>query len=260
MTITNSFPVITPIPAFNDNYIWAIQTSPGHCAVIDPGDSTPVFDWLEANKLQLDSILITHHHMDHIGGVNALVERTGATVLAPADTRLPDYYQTVDENSKINLNGLPFEVLAVPGHTLSHIAFYSAQAALLFCGDALFSMGCGRMFEGKPAQMLASLDKLAALPDSTLIYCTHEYTIANGRFARAVEPDNQAVAQRCKEVAELRNLNQPTLPISLASEMHTNPFLRCDQADVISAAQRMDPSAQNRIEVFAALRRWKDSF
>jgi len=260
MTTANDFPVITPIPAFSDNYIWAIQTSPGHCAVVDPGDSLPVFEWLKSNNQQLDTILITHHHMDHIGGVNALVEQTGATVLAPADGRLPDYFQTVDENSKINLDSLPFEVLAVPGHTLSHIAFYTAKAGLLFCGDALFSMGCGRMFEGNPVQMLASLDKLAALPATTAVYCTHEYTAANGRFAQAVEPGNPAVHQRCKEVAELRNLDQPTLPVSLACELQTNPFLRCDRVEVLTAARLRDPSVQNRVEVFAALRQWKDGF
>jgi len=260
MNSTDNYPIICPLPAFDDNYIWAVQTSPGHAFVVDPGDATPVLHWLQINQLQLDGILITHHHMDHIGGVSALVDQTAAQVYAPLDERLADTFHTIGASDRVQLDGLSFSVLEVPGHTRSHIAYYCAQFELLFCGDALFSMGCGRMFEGNPAQMLASLDKLAALPDTTAIYCTHEYTAANGRFALAVEPDNLALQKRCQQVAELRQLKQVTLPVALATEKQTNPFLRCDQAKVIAAARQMDSSVSSRIDVFGTLRRWKDSF
>ncbi|MCF6225667.1 MAG: hydroxyacylglutathione hydrolase [Xanthomonadales bacterium] len=256
----DNYPIICPLPAFDDNYIWAVQTSPGHAFVVDPGDATPVLRWLQVNQLQLDSILITHHHMDHIGGVSALVEQTAARVYAPLDNRLAATFHSIDASCTVELDGLSFFVLEVPGHTRSHIAYYSAQSELLFCGDALFSMGCGRMFEGNPAQMLASLDKLAALPDATAIYCTHEYTEANGRFALAVEPGNLALQKRCQQVTELRQLKQATLPVALATEKQTNPFLRCDHAEVIAAAKHRNSSVSNRVDVFATLRSWKDGF
>ncbi len=251
---------ITPISAFSDNYIWVIQNSADRCTVVDPGDATPVISWLQANNVQLSTILITHHHMDHIGGVEQLLSQTGAQVFGPEDTRLPKSWLPVSEADEIDIDGLVFNVIEVPGHTRSHIAFYSPEANSLFCGDALFSMGCGRMFEGTAQQMLGSLDKLAALPNSTAVYCTHEYTAANGRFALAIEPENKPLQQRCQQVAGLRKLNQATLPVALGTEKQTNPFLRCRQPQVIAAAKNIEPSVQNPTDVFAAIRRWKDNF
>ncbi len=260
MNTTSATAKITAIPAFQDNYIWVIEHSGEGCCIVDPGDARPVLDWLEQSSQQLTTILLSHQHMDHIGGVEQLVKATGAEVFGPDDPRMPVSSQPVSEGSKLHICGLEFEVLEVPGHTSTHIAFYCPSAAILFCGDTLFSLGCGRLFEGCPEQMLASLDKLAALPGSTQVYCTHEYTQANGKFALEVEPDNQSLIKRCQQVDKLRSNDQSTLPSNILLERQTNPFLRCDQATIISAAKQINSSANSQLEVFTAIRQWKDNF
>jgi hydroxyacylglutathione hydrolase len=238
---------VDALPAFSDNYIWLLQDNAAkRCAVVDPGDAAPVIGWLQRNPdWQLSDILITHHHADHTGGVAQLKALTGAKVYGPAS-----------EN-------IPARDVALANNTLSHIAFYHADARqpLLFCGDTLFAAGCGRLFEGTPQQMHASLSRLAELPDSTLVYCAHEYTLSNLRFAVAVEPDNAEVAQRFEQVTQWRAQNRISVPSTLALERMTNPFLR---ASVISVKQKADERSgtdnATPTEVFAVLREWKDKF
>lgn len=254
---------LTPLPAFDDNYLWLLDD--GHAAwVVDPGDEAPVRAHLQARGLSLAGILLTHHHADHTGGVAALRDATGARVWGPAYEALPEPVQRVDDGDTVDVLGLPFQVLAVPGHTAGHVAYYTPAAntgrPLLFCGDTLFSGGCGRLFEGTPAQMLASLDRLAALPDDTQVCAAHEYTLSNLRFAVAVEPGNtdlQAYQAHCQS---LRAQGQPTLPARLAQERRINPFLRSREPAVVSAVQAQAPQAQDPVAVFAALREWKNGF
>lgn len=252
---------LLPLPAFDDNYIWMLHD--GHQAlVVDPGDAQPVLQALQAQHLQLQAILVTHHHADHVGGVAELRAATGATVHGPAGEEMPEPLQRYSEGDALDLLGLRFEVLDVPGHTAGHIAWYCPDAdgaPVLFCGDTLFSGGCGRLFEGTPAQMLASLDKLAALPGSTRVCCAHEYTLSNLRFARAVEPGNMALRQYAQHCESLRARQQPTLPSTLAVERDINPFLRTRQPAVVQAVH---PRAQAHDEagIFAALRLWKNDF
>ncbi|KDO01240.1 MULTISPECIES: hydroxyacylglutathione hydrolase [Pseudomonas] len=256
---------IDALPAFNDNYIWLLQDSASQrCAVVDPGDAAPVLAWLERHPgWHLSDILITHHHHDHVGGVEQLKARTGATVYGPAQERIPGRDQALDDNASVRVLGLDFQVIAVPGHTLGHIAYYCQQTAtpVLFCGDTLFAAGCGRLFEGTPEQMHHSLQRLAALPAETLVYCTHEYTLSNLRFAQAVEPENPHIAQRFADVTELRSQDRITLPSTLALEKLTNPFLR---TSVTSVKEKLDerngPINPTPSAVFAGLRAWKDRF
>lgn len=248
------------IPAFTDNYLWLLSRG-GDAVIVDPGDAAPVLQALEQRKLKLTAILITHWHPDHIGGINQLLQRSPVPVYGPRAefSRIPQLTHPLDDGDAVTVLGQTFEVLAVPGHTLGHIAYYADQQ--LFCGDTLFSAGCGRLFEGTPEQMHASLKRLAALPSQTQVYCTHEYTLSNLAFAVAVEPENLALLARLNAVRQLRVQNQPSLPSSLQIELDTNPFLRTDKPDVIRAAQ----SHSNQIssdpeQVFAVLRRWKDGF
>ena len=253
---------LIPIPAFADNYIWVLHDGQ-RALVVDPGDAAPVLQLLADHALQLESILVTHHHADHTGGVDALRAATGAKVFGPASERIPGPYLPLREGDIALAMGLDFQVLDVPGHTAGHIAFYAPDMngrPLLFCGDTLFSGGCGRLFEGTPAQMLASLDKLAALPTQTCVCCTHEYTLGNLRFALAVEPGNAALQAYHAECVKLRDNDQPTLPSSIAQELLINPFLRSRQTAVRAAALHFDPAASNDISVFAALRQWKNQF
>lgn len=256
---------IDALPAFTDNYIWLLQdTANQRCAVVDPGDAAPVLAWLERHPgWQLSDILVTHHHHDHVGGVEQLKAATGARVYGPAQERIPGRDIALDDNASVRVLGLDFQIIAVPGHTLGHIAYYCGQAEtpLLFCGDTLFAAGCGRLFEGTPEQMHHSLERLAALPARTLVYCTHEYTLSNLRFAKAVEPQNPHIARRFDDVTQLRADNRITLPSTLALEKLTNPFLRVTE---ISVKEKLDernglinPTPST---VFAGLRAWKDTF
>ena len=223
---------IDALPAFSDNYIWLLQdTAKRRCAVVDPGDAAPVQAWLAANPgWVLEDILITHHHHDHVGGVEALKHATGARVCGPAQERIPARDLALDDGDQVKVLGLDFDIIAVPGHTLGHIAYYSAP--LLFCGDTLFAAGCGRLFEGTPEQMHQSLSRLAALPTETRVYCTHEYTLSNLRFAKAVEPENLHVAQRFADVTRLRDEDRISLPSTIGLERLTNPFLRTAETSV----------------------------
>ena len=253
---------LIPIPAFADNYLWLLHDGK-RALIVDPGDAEPVLRTLDQYDLQLESILVTHHHADHTGGVDALRQATGAKVYGPATERIPEPFAPLREGDTVRALGLDFQVLDVPGHTSGHIAFYTPDMdgkPLLFCGDTLFSGGCGRLFEGTPAQMLASLDKLAALPGNTRVCCTHEYTLANLRFAVAVEPDNAELAAYQAQCQQLRAQGQPTLPGSISQEIQINPFLRTRQASVLAAVHRFDASAHDEITVFAALRQWKNQF
>ncbi len=248
------------IPAFTDNYLWLLSRG-GDAVIVDPGDAAPVLKTLQQRGLKLTAILITHWHPDHIGGINQLLEHGQVPVYGPRAefSKIPQLTHQLDDGDRISVLGQTFDVLAVPGHTLGHIAYLADQQ--LFCGDTLFSAGCGRLFEGTPAQMHASLSRLATLPSQTQVYCTHEYTLSNLAFAVAVEPGNQRLLARLKQVRELRAQNLPSVPSTLEIELATNPFLRTDAPDVISAAQNQSNQISSSPEqVFAVLRRWKDGF
>ncbi len=255
---------VHPVPAFSDNYLWVIHNGQEAVAV-DPGDARPVIDYLAAQELTLTAILCTHHHADHVGGVEALLDFFGSRdkipVYGPAAEKIPARTHALKEGDRISLQnlGLELEVLDVPGHTAGHIAYVGHD--MLFCGDTLFACGCGRLFEGTPAQMKASLSKLKDLPGHTRVYCAHEYTMANIRFAEAVEPDNADLKLRKAFCAAKRHRNQPTLPSTIALELATNPFLRWDSPAVISAAQkRAGHALSNHHDIFAVIREWKNNF
>lgn len=252
------------IPAFSDNYLWLLHDTRS-AIVVDPGQAEPVLECLKEHRLALQTILVTHHHPDHVGGVAALRDATGAHVVGPARERIPEPLERVQQGDVVEALGLRFAVLDVPGHTAGHIAYYAecpGDVPLLFCGDTLFSGGCGRLFEGTPAQMLASLDTLAALPGDTRVCCAHEYTLANLRFARAVEPDNAALRDYSTECEQLRARSLPTLPSTIGVERAINPFLRSRERAVIArvAAHAPHTDTQDEAAVFAALREWKNQF
>ncbi|NCP39652.1 MAG: hydroxyacylglutathione hydrolase [Rhodoferax sp.] len=253
---------LIPLPAFNDNYIWMLHDGV-RALVVDPGDATVILSTLEQLDVGLDGILITHHHGDHTGGVDALRNATGARVFGPLLERVPEPLVRLTNGDYVDLLGLHFEVMDTPGHTAGHVAFFAQppnQSPLLFCGDTLFSAGCGRLFEGTPAQMLDSLTRLAALPDDTRVCCAHEYTASGLVFARAVEPDNQALVSYQTQVHILRAQGLPSLPSTIGQEKLINPFLRTHVPAVIAAAQRSEPMAREPVDVFAALRTWKNQF
>lgn len=252
---------ILPIKAFNDNYIWCLHNQQ-QCAIVDPGDAAPVKAFIQQQQLQLTDILITHHHWDHTDGIDELQQSWPQVQISGLESdRVKQINHHVKAGDKLQLSGIDveFEVMLLPGHTRDHIAFYHPKA--LFCGDTLFSAGCGRLFEGSPGQMFHSLNQLAALPGDTPVYCTHEYTQSNVDFARAVDPDNQDLQEYAQWVSQQRAQNQPTLPSSIAREKCINPFLRSHTQSVRqSVATRFNKHFDNDVDVFAALRQWKDKF
>ena len=272
MTATNAAtqePVtITAIPAFSDNYIWMIADTK-YAVVVDPGQAQPVLDRLSRDGLTLTAILLTHHHHDHVGGVQAILDQYAVPVYGPALEVLPacDFPLVQGDAVTLQAPAVALTVIDVPGHTAGHIALtgtLTTQAgaqSVLFCGDTLFVGGCGRLFEGTPAQMLHSLDQLAALPGDTQVFCAHEYTLANLRFARAVEPDNDALAAFETACMDKRENAQPTVPSTIETERQCNPFLRSREAAVIEAAQtHAEKKLATSVDVFATLREWKNGF
>lgn len=260
--MTNKRVSVLTVPAFADNYLWLIHNDK-HAAVVDPGDAAPIREALKARGLELVAILLTHHHADHSGGVPELLQHFSVPVYGPALDPIPTVTRALKEGDAVSVPelGLNFSVLDVPGHTKGHIAYVENQQGWLFCGDTLFAAGCGRLFEGTPEQMTASLGKLAALPDDTAVYCAHEYTLSNLRFAMEVEPENPAIAERYRTEQAKREQDIPTVPSNIGLEKLTNPFLRYAQTQVmrrLHAVGRLN--APNPVDSFAALREWKNNF
>jgi hydroxyacylglutathione hydrolase len=256
---------VIPISALKDNYIWLLRNlGEAHCAVVDPGDARPVIDYLRTANLQLTAILITHHHADHTAGVPALRQAFPDCHIYGPDREGPALIESrlrPGMTPRLPELGLEFEVLDIPGHTLGHIAYYCGLQRLLFCGDTLFSAGCGRLFEGTAEQLYDSLRQLAALPGATAVYCGHEYTLKNLAFARQVEPHNTALQAFERRAMQLRDARTPTLPSRLSDELSINPFLRAHIADVRQAAELYSgESLPAPVDVFRVLRRWKDTF
>jgi hydroxyacylglutathione hydrolase len=253
---------LTALPAFADNYIWMIDDG-ARAIVVDPGEPGPVAEALDARRLELAAILMTHHHADHVGGVDALRPRLRGPVFGPATERVPQPSIACKEGDTAEALGLTFEVLDIPAHTAGHIAYFSREGAgepIVFCGDTMFSAGCGKLFEGTAAQMYGSLGKLAQLPDATRVCCGHEYTLSNLRFALAVEPHNQEIARHYEHCQALRAAGQPTLPSTVGLERRINPFLRCGEPAVVAAARAHGATSNSGSDVLAALRTWKNEF
>ena len=253
---------VSAIPAFTDNYLWLIHDDQ-HAAVVDPGDAAPVLAALKAKNLKLDAILLTHHHADHVGGVQDLLQKFDVPVYGPANEKIAGITTKLRQADQVELTAphIKFSVIDVPGHTAGHIAYYAAEHDWLFCGDTLFAGGCGRLFEGTAAQMTQSLAKLSALPDSTLVYCAHEYTLSNLRFALAVEPDNSALQQRFILEEQRRTRGEATVPSLLGLEKSTNPFLRNQESAIIDQLITQGRlHSRDPVEAFAALREWKNTF
>ncbi|MDT8428586.1 MAG: hydroxyacylglutathione hydrolase [Pseudomonadales bacterium] len=262
---------IRAISAFQDNYIWLLSNpTTGSATVVDPGAAEPVIRTLEKEGLTLENILITHHHADHTGGIPELASRYSPQIHGPGNPAIPGISKPVQEGDRFQLMGVQVEVIAVPGHTLDHIAFYlpdsdaNPNQPVLFCGDTLFACGCGRLFEGTAAQMYASLQKLAALPAATAVYCAHEYTMANLQFAMAAEPDNPYLPEHHELLTQKLSKTGISLPSTIAAELRTNPFLRCHSEGIRKtlSTHNLETSSNGTDElmIFTALRQWKDNF
>jgi len=260
---------VTEIKAFSDNYIWSIANK-NITALVDPGDADVCINFLEENQLVLNAILITHHHADHTGGIKQLIayckqKQWPITVYGPAHEKIPNCDIKLVESEIVNLPdiGINFKVIDLPGHTAGHIAYFASNPLnpILFCGDTLFSGGCGRLFEGTAQQMLTSLTKLKNLPENTKVYCAHEYTQANLNFALAVEPNNKDLINYNNQVNELRDKNKPTIPSSIKVEKQINPFLRSHKESIQASAMAFDTNTRaNSLDAFTTIRRWKDQF
>lgn len=248
------------VPLLTDNYAYLLRCpETGATAAVDPSEAAPVLAAAEARGWRITHILNTHHHPDHTGGNLEIKEATGCTVVGPKpdEARIPGIDVALDEGDRFRLGNAEAQILFIPGHTRGHIAFWFPESRALFCGDTLFALGCGRLFEGTPAQMWSSLDKLRRLPGGTRVYCGHEYTQANARFARTVDPDNAALADRAKRIDALRAEGRPTIPSTLAEECATNPFLRADDPALAAA---LGLAGEDPVTVFAEVRRRKDNF
>lgn len=251
---------VDAIPALRDNYIWAFHDG-RDCVLVDPGEAHGPIGFLRQNRLRLAGLILTHHHADHIGGADEILDLHPAPAWGPDDDRMPERAERVREGDRVEISrlALEFAVIDTPGHTTSHIAF--AAPGILLAGDTLFSVGCGRLFEGTPAQMQETLDKLAGLPAETMLYCGHEYTVDNCRFALAVEPGNRALIARAEQAQKLRAAGKNTLPSRLGEEKQVNPFLRTREPEVIAAAAAREDLPDTRPEtVFGVIRCWKDRF
>lgn len=253
---------IIPISAFNDNYIWAIKVQ-NKLVVVDPGDAKPVLAYIQQHHLTLAAVLITHHHADHTGGIHALQQHCNAQlpVYGPATEHINGVTHPITDERTVNLTSpaLTFTVLSVPGHTRGHLAYYCAPA--LFCGDTIFSAGCGRLFEGTPEQMYDSLQQINALPANTQLYPAHEYTLSNLAFAHAVEPENTQIVERTQQAEYLLSDDRPTLPTQLAEERTFNPFLRVEQAAIRQQLEKQYKiEVESPVHAFSLLRQWKDTF
>jgi hydroxyacylglutathione hydrolase len=251
------------LPAFSDNYIWMLHDG-RQALVVDPGESAPVEKALDEQGLVLGGILVTHHHADHVGGLDALRPRLQGKVFGPIRETIPEPLIKLRGGDRIELLGCRFEVIDVPGHTAGHIAYFhvpeDGEAPILFCGDTLFSGGCGRLFEGTPAQMHASLSRLAELPGDTRVCCAHEYTLSNLKFAHAVEPHNDSLQAYTAHCEQLRGNGQPTLPSTIEQERRVNPFMRCAVPEVQQAALEHGAASRGEVDVLASLREWKNNF
>jgi hydroxyacylglutathione hydrolase len=258
---------VYPIPALRDNYVWVlVDGKQAKAIIVDPGDATPVIAYLNAHCLTLEAIFVTHHHWDHTNGIADILEYAQAPVIGAENSpcQYITRYVQGEETLTITTDFPNFDIISIPGHTLDHIAYYarpSNSSPILFCGDTLFGAGCGRIFEGNPEMMYRSLEKIAALPDNTLIYCGHEYTMRNLEFASLAEPHNMDIQRRIQAVRALRDINLSSVPSTCVEEKKTNPFFRMHIPEVIDGVERhFQERYQNPVEVFAALRRWKDNF
>jgi len=251
---------VEPIKAFTDNYIWLVSTNEGSI-VIDPGESENIQKLIDNKIIDLKGILITHHHYDHTNGLSDLVKKNKLGVFGPVND-IDGIDHRLSDKDKISIIGIDFDIISIPGHTLDHIGFYSANAGnpILFCGDTLFAGGCGRIFEGTYEQMFNSLKKITKLPTNTNIYCGHEYTLSNLKFALEADDANKELIEEFKQVENKINLNTPSLPTRLDKELEVNPFLRCDNINIQNKIIEKFNVSDNELEIFTALRKWKDNF
>lgn len=257
---------VTAIPIIKDNYVWLLEHTNGEAVIVDPGDAAPVLEVLRQKNLRLTAILNTHHHWDHVDGINDVLAYADVPVYGPDSSRIPQVTHKVAESDRVTLfsdQSLTLRVIEIPGHTLEHIAYIGEleQRTALFCGDTLFAAGCGRLLGGTAEQLYLSLQTINQLPEDTQVFCTHEYTMANLAFAQAVEPHNQAISERTKREADKREQGLPTVPTSIGLERQTNPFLRCHEAPVALAINHQwQAHWEQPQDLFAGLRRWKDTF